>query len=130
MGVVTVLASAVMLHSCFRARSTAREFLDAVHDGRLADARDLAAPELQPFLADNPPPAIRDSDRFHTLDEVRAATHASLGAYSGSIDGGCLGGELEGQGTFWIIARFTQGHYLVVDLGSQSAPDDCDFSGD
>jgi hypothetical protein len=113
--------------SCFRARSVANQFIEHVHAGRLAQARTLAAVEMQPYLAPDPPRRVRDSDRFHTLEMIRHATTAAFSGYVGSIDGGCLTGELRGQGTFWIVVRW-HGRFEVVDLGSRVANAECDLT--
>jgi hypothetical protein len=130
-GILVGVAMAVfcgwLLASCRAARATCVEFVAAVREERLADARALVIPELAPVLAGLP-----DTEPARALGRIRASRNGDLGIVQSGFKNAdfvpfsCFDGGDETT-PFWIVAARVGDTFRVVDLRT-TTPEICEGS--
>jgi hypothetical protein len=118
-GVGLAVVSGWLFASCRAARATCVTFVAAVREGRIADARALASPELEPSLDGSP-----DTEPARALRRIRAAEDGDLGVVQsgfrneGFVPFSCFDGGDEAT-RFWIVAAKDGGTWRVIELRTE-----------
>jgi hypothetical protein len=114
-GVAFVAFLGWLFESCRAARAVSAAFVAAVREGRVAEARALVTPELEPALEGS-----SDTEPGRAVRRMRAST-GDLGIVQSGIreDGvvpfSCFDGGDEAT-HFWIVAAKVGGAWRVVEL--------------
>jgi hypothetical protein len=104
-----------LFESCRAARAASVAFVAAAREGRVADARALVTPELEPALEGSP-----DTEPGRAVRRLRAS-EGDLGiVQSGIMEDGvvpfsCFDGGKEAT-HFWIVAAKVGGTWRVIEL--------------
>jgi hypothetical protein len=129
MGGAMLLIIVSTFGTCVMARRTAKHFTAAVREGRKAEASELAAKKLRPYVDGS----AEGGEDAEMLRLVRESSDETFAGFTGGITDGCFAGTMQIRGgarQVYVLVVVEDGAWRVEGVRTTPPAQRCNFSGD